>query len=98
MPEPTPTPAPFPVESESEKIKRLTEENDKLKQENINLQVEISTLKNENLRLQEEISGLNYTIRGLKEVTMEQIRVIMDLANRLKDILFEKIFSPTINL
>ncbi len=37
-------------------------------------------------------------IEDLKEITMEQIRVIMDLVNRLKDVLFEKIFSPIINL
>ncbi len=50
------------------------------------------------LRLQAEISELNDTIESLKEITMEQIRVIMDLVNRLKDVLFEKIFSPVINL
>ena len=27
---------------------------------------------------------------------MEQIRVIMDLVNRLKDVVYEKIISPTI--
>jgi hypothetical protein len=50
------------------------------------------------MRLQDKISELNETIASLKEITMEQVRVIIDLANRLKDVLFEKIFSPTINL
>ncbi|MBL7001613.1 MAG: hypothetical protein ISR80_02495 [Nitrosopumilus sp.] len=95
LPDPEPTPEPFPGDTESEKIQRLTEENDKLKQQNINLQGQISTLKNERLGLQTEISELNDTIKSLKEITMEQIRVIMNLVNQLKDVLFEKIFSST---
>jgi len=45
LPDPDPVPEPFPEETESEKIQRLTEENDKLKQQNTNLQGQISTLK-----------------------------------------------------
>ena len=97
-PDPVPVPDPFPGETESEKIQRLTKENNELKQQNINLEVEISTLKNEKSILQAEILELNDTIQNLKELTMEQVRVIMDLANRLKDVLFEKILSATINL
>ena len=97
-PDPVPVPDPFPGETESEKIQRLTKENNELKQQNINLEVEISTLKNEKSILQAEILELNDTIQNLKELTMEQVRVIMDLANRIKDVLFEKILSATINL
>jgi len=61
MPDPAPAPDPFPEESDSEKVKRLTQQNDNLKQENSN-------------------------------------RVIMELANQLKEIIYEKIFAPTIQL
>jgi peptidoglycan hydrolase CwlO-like protein len=98
MPEPSPTPNPFPEESDSEKVKRLTEENNNLKQQNKNLQNQISALNNEKSRLQAEIFELNNSIQSLKEITLEQIRVIMDLANQLKEIIYEKIFSPTIVL
>ena len=98
IPEPSPTPNPFPEESDSEKVKRLTEQNNNLKQQNKNLQNQISSLNNEKSRLQAEISELNNSIQSLKEITLEQIRVIMDLANQLKEIIYEKIFSPTIQL
>ena len=76
---PPPPPEPFPGETTSEKIERLTLENEKLKQENKNLQ--------------SEISELNKKIQSLKDITMEQIRVILDLTNKLKEIIFEKLFS-----
>jgi peptidoglycan hydrolase CwlO-like protein len=98
MPNPAPAPDPFPEESDSEKVKRLTEENDNLKQQNKNLQNQISSLNNEKSRLQAEISELNNSIQSLKEITLEQIKVILDLANQLKEIIYEKIFSPTIQL
>ncbi len=98
MPDPSPAPDPFPEESDFEKVKRLTQENDKLKQENSNLQSQISALKNDKLRLQAEISELNDSIESLKEITLEQIRVIMNLVNQLKETISEKIFSPTIKL
>lgn len=98
MPNPPPAPDPFPGESDSDKVKRLTEENDNLKQQNNNLQSQISSLKNEKSRLQTEISELSNSIRNLKEITLEQIRVILELANQLKDTVFEKIYSPTIAL
>ncbi|MGH1568343.1 MAG: hypothetical protein ACRBBZ_04000 [Nitrosopumilus sp.] len=98
MPDPSPAPDPFPEESDFEKVKRLTQENDKLTQENFNLQSQISALKNDKLRLQAEISELNDSIESLKEITLEQIRVIMNLVNQLKETISEKIFSPTIKL
>ena len=98
MPDPAPTPNPFPGESDSDKVKRLTEENDNLKHQNNNLQSQISSLKNEKSRLQTEISELNNSIQNLKEITLEQIRVILELANQLKETIFEKISSPTIQL
>ena len=76
---PPPAPEPFPGETESEKLERLTIENEKLKQEN--------------KALQSEISELNKKIQSLKDITMEQIRVILDLTNKLKEIIFEKVFS-----
>jgi len=98
MPDPAPVPNPFPEESGSEQVKRLTEENSNLKKQNNNLQNQIFSLKNEKLRLQTEISELNNSLQSLKEIALEQVRVIMKLANQLKEIIFEKIFSPTIHL
>ncbi len=100
MPDPAPDPAPdpFPHESDSDKVKRLTKENDNLKQQNKNLQNQIFSLNNEKSRLQAEILELNNSIQSLKEITLEQVRVIMDLANQLKEIIYEKIFSPIIQL
>lgn len=98
LPEPEPVPDPFPGETESEKIQRLTEENEKLKQQNKNLQGQISTLKNEKSGLQSQISQLHDRIKDLEQITIEQLRVIMDLVNRLKDVFYEKIISPTINM
>ncbi len=48
--------------------------------------------------LQSQISHLHDRIKDLEEITMEQLRVIMDLVNRLKDVFYEKIISPTINM
>ena len=92
LPDPSPAPNPFPEESDSEKVKRLIEANNNLKQQNNNLQNQISSLKNEKLGLQAEISELNNSLQNLKEIALEQIRVIMELVNQLKEIMFEKIF------
>ena len=92
MPDPLPSPNPFPEESDSEKIKQLTEQNDNLKQQNKNLQNQISSLNNEKSKLQAEISELNNSIQSLKEIILEQIRVTIDLANQLKEIIYEKYF------
>jgi len=43
--DPDPVPEPFPGDTESEKIQQLTEENDKLKQQNTNLQEQITAGK-----------------------------------------------------
>ena len=79
---------PSPEESDSEKIKRLTQENNNLEQQNKNLQTQISSLNNEKYRLQEEISELNNSIKNLKEVVLEQLHVIMELTNQIKKIFF----------
>ena len=50
MPNPVPVSDPFPGETESQQIQRLTKENDELKQQNIKLEIEISTLKTEKLK------------------------------------------------
>jgi len=76
IPEPEPIRDPFPEESDSEKIQRLTKENSKLREENFNLQV--------------EIVELNKLIEKLRAITMEQIKVIMNLVNQLNEVIFEK--------
>ena len=98
MPKSEPTPNPFPVESESEKIQRLIDENNNLKEENYDLQHKISSLTNEKLELQFKISELNDKINSLNEVIMEQVRIMIELTNNFKGILFENIFSPLTNL
>ena len=89
---------PVNLSENPEKVKQLTEENNNLKQQNSNLQSQIYSLNNEKLRLQAEISELNDSIQSLKEITLEQIRVIIDLANQIKETIYEKIFVPTIKL
>jgi hypothetical protein len=84
IPEPEPIREPFPEESDTAKIQRLTEENTKLREENFNLQVQITELNN--------------TIENLYAITMEQIKVIMELVNQLREAVFEKLVPPTINL
>ena len=76
---PPPAPEPFPGETESEKIERLTLENEKLKQENKNQQ--------------SQISDLNKKIKSLEDVIMEQIHVILALTDKLKEIIFENVFT-----
>lgn len=97
MPDPSPSPNPFPKISDSEKrIKQLTEQNNNLQQQNKNLQNQISSLNNEKSKLQAKIFELNDSIQNLKEITLEQIKVIMNLANQFKEIVYEKIFPSTI--
>ena len=98
LPNPVPVPEPFPRDIESEQIQRLTKENNKLKQQNVDLRGEISALKNEKSRLQAEISKLDNLVENLKAIAIEQVKVIMDLVNKLEDVSFEKILSPVINL
>ena len=84
IPDPEPIREPFPEESDTAKIQRLTEENTKLRGENFILQV--------------QIVELNKIIENLHAITMEQIKVIMELVNQLRETVFEKLFSSTINL
>ena len=86
IPQPEPTPDPFPGETESEKIQRLTKENEKLKQQNNNLQENIFILNNEKVKLENEIEDL-------KKLTIKQVEVIMDLVNKIKNIFYENIFN-----
>ena len=81
-PDPDPIQEPFPEESDSKKIQRLTEENNELKEQN--------------LRLQVQINELNKIIENLQSITLEQIKVIMELVNQLNEALFGKLFSPEI--
>ena len=98
LPDPDPVPDPFPEESNSEKVKRLTKENNNLKQQNKNLQNQITSLNDDKSRLQTELLELNSYIQSLKEITLEQVQVILQLVNQLKETIYEKIFSPTISL
>ena len=84
IPDPEPIREPFPEESDTAKIQRLTEENTKLREENFILQV--------------RIVELNKIIENLHAITMEQIKVIMELVNQLREAVFEKLVPPTINL
>lgn len=89
LPEPEPIPEPFPGETESEKIQRLTQENEDLKSQNSKLQVQIAELQKENSKLQSEVVLLDQQIEKLREVTLEQIKVIMDLVNKIREVIFE---------
>ena len=84
IPDPEPIREPFPEESDPAKIQRLTEENAMLREENFNLQV--------------HIAELNDIIENLQAITMEQIKVILELVNLLRETVFEKPFSSTENL
>lgn len=80
VPEPEPVREPFPEESDAEKIQRLTEENENLKHENLSLKI--------------HINELNEAIEKLQAITMEQIKVIMQLVEQLREAIFEE-FNQT---
>jgi len=84
IPEPEPIREPFPEESDSEKIQKLTEANAQLREENFNLKV--------------QIAELNKIIENLQAITLEQIKVIMELVTQLQETLFENLFSSVTNL
>ena len=84
IPEPEPIQEPFPEESDAEKIQRLTEENSRLKEENLGLKI--------------EIVELNEAIEKLQAITMEQIKVIIELVEQLRQAIFENPFESKINL
>ena len=84
LPEPDPIREPFPEESDAEKIQRLTKENEQLKEEN--------------LRLKIQINELNEIIEKLQAITLEQIKVIMQLVEQLKEALFDGIDSSKIKI
>lgn len=93
LPQPEPIPEPFPGETDAERIDRLTKENQKLREENSKLEKQITDLKSQNNRLQETINELNASVEKLREITMEQIRVILDLVTRIKEVAIENSFS-----
>jgi len=82
--EPDPIREPFPEESDAEKIQRLTEENEQLKEEN--------------LRLKIQVNELNEIIEKLQAITLEQIKVIMQLVEQLKEALYEGLDSSKIKI
>ncbi|MDH3610720.1 MAG: hypothetical protein OEM79_03045 [Nitrosopumilus sp.] len=84
IPEPEPIREPFPEESDTEKIQKLTKENEQLREENFNLRV--------------QITELNKIIENLQAITLEQIKVIMNLVNQLQETVFEKSFPSMVNL
>ena len=75
IPEPEPIREPFPEESDTEKIQRLTKEN--------------TQLKEENLRLQIQVNELNKIVENLQAITLEQIKVIMQLVQQLQEAIFD---------
>jgi hypothetical protein len=75
IPEPEPIREPFPEESDTEKIQRLTKEN--------------TQLKGENLRLQTQVNELNKIVENLQAITLEQIKVIMQLVQQLQEAIFD---------
>ena len=75
LPEPEPIREPFPEESDAEKIQRLTDENVKLKEENLELKI--------------RINELNEMVEQLQAITMEQIKVIIQLVEQLREVLFD---------
>ena len=75
---------PFPEESDTEKIQRLTKEN--------------TQLKEENLRLQIQVNELNKIIENLQAITLEQIKVIMQLVQQLQEAIFAISSSLEINV
>ena len=84
IPEPEPIREPFPEESDTEKIQRLTKEN--------------TQLKDENLRLQIQVNELNKIIENLQAITLEQIKVIMQLVKQLQETIFDMPSSLEINM
>ena len=84
LPDPEPIREPFPEESDAEKIQRLTEENEQLKEENLQLKI--------------QVNELNEIIEKLHAITLEQIKVIMQLVEQLKEALFEGIDSSKIKI
>ena len=84
IPEPEPIREPFPEESDTEKIQRLTKEN--------------TQLKDENLRLQIQVNELNKIIENLQAITLEQIKVIMQLVQQLQEAIFDMPSSLEINV
>ena len=48
------------------------------------------------MRLQVQINELNKIIENLQSITLEQIKVIMELVNQLNEAWFGKLFSPEI--
>ena len=74
LPEPEPITDPFPEESDAEKIQRLTDENENLKKENLELKI--------------RINELNEIVEKLQAITLEQIKVIMQLVEQLGEVLF----------
>lgn len=77
IPGPKSVPNPFPGEDSEEKIKRLQNENDKLRSEN-------ERLNSQKTSLEEEVDDLKKRVVNLQAIIQEQIKVILDLASKLK--------------
>jgi len=92
--EPNPIEEPFPGLTDEEKIVELTKENEELKKENKALENEIEGLEIEIDFLENQIRVITEQFQDLQKIALEQARVIMQLADQLKEIVFEKIFSP----
>ncbi|MBA4453197.1 MAG: hypothetical protein ACO2Y5_00555 [Nitrosopumilaceae archaeon] len=84
IPEPEPIREPFPEESDTEKIQRLSKENTQLREENLQLKI--------------QVTELNKIIENLQAITLEQIKVIMQLVQQLQEAIFSMPSSSPTNL
>ena len=84
IPEPEPIREPFPEESDTEKIQRLSKENTQLREENLQLKI--------------QVTELNKIIENLQAITLEQIKVIMQLVQQLQEAIFSMPYSSPTNL
>ena len=96
--EPKPIEEPFPGLTDEEKFEKLTEENKKIKSENAELKSDVENLKIQKGFLQNQISVLTKFLFDLNAVAMEQVKVIMGLVAKLKNLFFDNFLSSVISV
>ena len=93
--EPKPIEEPFPGLTDEEKIEKLTEENKKLKAEKAQLESQVKDLKIEKGFLENQIAELQIKLENLNAIVLEQIKVLLQLAAQIKEMMFEGLFSSS---